>query len=221
MRSVAVLVVVAACLLGAAAAASGAPLSPDNQAILAAGLLRRSDFPAGWATGPSGGQVNFARLGPTCRPLAVALSRRIGRQQSLGFEDRATGDRADDTVVLYETPAGTTALFDTVAAPSTLACYQRSARLALAKQGGKGTLRLTVESVAPASVAPAGDQSLSYEATVHATASGQTATVYEQAVFVRVGRAAVSFTFVTDQPSAAAGFTPQIDAVVARLQAAE
>jgi hypothetical protein len=220
MRRALVLVLAALGVLAAGLPALGAAPSPDEQAIVASGLLRRADFPAGWTATKKGSSPNFAKLGVACRPLVTALNGRVIRESSSGFILN-NAERASNTVVLFGAPAGAVALFTALQNPVTTACYRRSATVSVAETAARSGVKLQVVSVAPLSVAPAGDQSLGYEAVVRASAPGQSQLIYEDAVFIRVGRAAVSFDFVNTNGSPNGAFAAQIQAVVGRVQAAE
>jgi len=220
MRRALILVAAVLVVLVTAASPLGAAPPPDVQAIVISGLLRRTDFPAGWQTTSRASSPDFAKLGVACRPLVAALNQRVDRATSNGFiQDGA--QRADNTVVLFPTPTDAEALFAALQRPVTLACYRRAAQVSVAQSSAKSTVRFRVVSIAPISVAPAGAESLGLEATVRATKAGQSQLLYEDAVFVRVGRAATSFDFVDTAASPNGSFTPQIQAVVGRIQAAE
>ena len=213
-------VAAATCVLAVGLPAVSAAPSPDEQVIVAAGLLRRADFPAGWQVTKGSSSPNFARLGAPCRPLVAALNRRIDKASSAGFLQGST-ERASNTAVLYLRPAGAVALVAALQNPVTTACYRRSAAVSVAQTAARSKVTLQVVSVAPVTVAPAGDQSLGYEAVVRATSGGQTEMIYEDAVFVRVGRTVLSFDFVNTASSPNGTFGPQIQAVVGRVEAAE
>jgi len=218
-RSVVALTAAVCALAIGIPAASAAP-PPDEQVIVAAGLLRKADFPPGWQQGKGGGSPDFAKLGAPCRPLVRTLNRRVDHASSPAFT-MGSSERASNTAVLYLRPAGAVALFAALQDPLTTACYRRSATVSVAKTAATSKVPLQVVSVGPVSVTPAGDQSLGYEAVVHASAGGQTATIYEDAVFVRVGRTALAFDFVDANTPPGATFDPQLQAVVARVEAAE
>ncbi len=220
MRRTVVALTAAACVLAFGVPAASAAPPPDEQVIVAAGVLRKADFPPGWQQGKGGGSPDFAKLGAPCRPLVLTLNRRIDRASSPAFT-MGNSERASNTAVLYLRPAGAVALFAVLQDPLTTACYQRSATVSVAKTAATSKVQLQVVSVAPVSVAPAGDQSLGYEAVVHASAGGQTETIYEDAVFVRVARTTLAFDFVNTNTPPGATFNPQIQAVVSRVEAAE
>jgi len=220
MRRTLVLVVAVLGVFVTAAPALGAAPSPDEQAIVVSGLLRRADFPAGWQTTSRGSSPDYSKLGAPCRPLVRALNERVDRATSNGFIHN-DAERANNTAVLFASPTQAATLFATLPRPVTLACYQRAANVSAAQSAAKSKVAFQVASVGPISVAPAGDQSLGYEAVVRATSAGQSQLLYEDAVFVRVGRTAIAFTFVNTDSSPNGAFGPQIQAVVGRVQAAE
>jgi hypothetical protein len=220
MRRALVFVAAAACVLATGLPTVGAAPSPDEQVIVVSGLLRRADFPAGWQVTKGSSSPNFAKLGVPCRPLVRALNRRVDKASSPGFLQGNT-ERASNTAVLYEQAAGAVALVAALQNPVTTACYRRSAAVSVAQTAARSKVKLQVVSVAPVSVAAAGDQSLGYEAVVRASSGGQTEMIYEDAVFVRVGRAVLSFDFVNTGSSPSAAFGPQIQAVIGRVEAAE
>ena len=196
------------------------PPPPDVQAIVTSGLLRPADFPAGWTTTNRGIPPDYSKLGAACRPLAAALSQRVDRASSRGLI-RGGAERADNSAVLFPSLTEAGALFTVLQNPAIVTCYRRSAAVSAAKDSAHSGVQLRVLSVAPILVAPVGDQSLGDEAVVRASAKGQSQLIYEDEVAVRVGRAALSFSFVRTNSSPNGAFTAQMQAAVSRTQAAE
>lgn len=220
MRRAFVAGVLALAVLGLGTPPLGAAPPPDVQAIVISGLLRPGDFPAGWTTTKPGVPPNYSKLGAACRPLAAALAPRVDRASSRGFL-HGGAERADNSVVLFPSPKEAGALFTVLQNPAIVTCYRRSAAVSAAEDAAKSGVQLRVLSVAPISVAPVGDQSIGVEAVLRASAKGQSQLIYEDNVAVRVGRAAISFSFVTTNSSPNGAFAAQMQAAVSRARAAE
>jgi hypothetical protein len=196
----AVVALVVALAAEAPVAAAAKPLSASDRAILAAGVIRRSDVPPGWVAHKQGAGTAAQFKGVTaCKQLATvvnAASLTVPHRMSSSFSDPMSSTQ---TTMVANTVY---AFHDVAAADSYLAAYRGSSvptcftqALQRAVKGSLNGLTGTI-SVAPlTSVAGLGDAEVGYSLTLTISAQGQQETLYDDLVAVRVGRAFLGFNF--------------------------
>lgn len=199
----AVTVVVALVLALAAetpVAAAAKPLSARDRAILAAGVIQRTDVPTGWAAHKQGAGTAAQFKGVTaCKQLAPVVNAAL-----LTVPHRLSSEFSDPTSGTQTTMVANTAYAfkDVAAADSYLAAYRGSSvpacftqALQRAVKGSLNGLTGTV-SVAPlTNLAGLGDDEVGYLLTLTISAQGQQETLYADLVAVRVGRAVLGLKF--------------------------
>jgi hypothetical protein len=216
-RPVLLVAVVLATLGTAIAAAPAAPAAsqPSDAQIAKAGLLRLSDFPAGWK------QSAHKDSKPTgiasCKPTEAATKRnkKYGAQAP-DFSDSGTSF-AHNTVYVFPKPAQAQGYLKAYQADSAPICLQKSVEKAFAKE--KGT-EVQVQPLDLSSQLQAGtvDDAVGYELLARVPQSGANPVdVYLVAVAVRTGRGVAGYTFQA-QGQPPTEIDSVIDASLTRLQ---
>jgi hypothetical protein len=195
-----VLVVVLMLAVARPLAAAAKPLSARDRAILAAGVIQRSDAPTGWiahkqgaGTGPQfKGIAACKQLGTVVNAALLTVPHRLSSE----FSDPTSGSQ---TTVMANTAY---AFKDVAAADSYVAayrgtnvptCFSQSAQRAV--KGSLHGLTATINVSPLTNLAGLGDGEVGYSVTLTVSAQGQQQTFYDDLVAVRVGRAVLGFNF--------------------------
>jgi hypothetical protein len=200
---------------GPAAAAAGSG-SKGDAAAAKQGVLRISDFPAGWSQ--SRHQESKSSGVASCRATdrMIARSKKY-RAQSPDFSQGDTS-RVENTVYVFPKPAKATAYLRPFQAAAAQRCIQQGTEKALRKFPGTtvqvGKLDLT-SALASGQV----DDAVGYEGLATVPQQGGAVKLYVLAVAVRMGRAVVGFT-IQSQDQVLPETDTLIDASLSRLQAA-
>ena len=175
-----------------------------DKALLKAGTLRATDVATSWKSAPvRGGFTNTLQGVSGCEEQSAALDLRQRRAASRAFYDpatRGTGGfptQASNVVRVFA---------DSASADQFLAAYKADGAGACLQQGNLNDLErrnpsadVSIPSVEPLTVPPAGDDSTGYELTVALTTADQPLTGYIDATWVQVGRVVVGSKVVSEQ----------------------
>jgi hypothetical protein len=199
---------VVAGLVGCGASSSAATVDPHPAASPAArvahlaserriahdALLRRSDFPAGWAqTGqPHPTARSACTAGADARALASA--RMLSPEFTLS---RTSIETADNAVFLDPTTTDAQRSFAELTTRRTLACLGRLVRRSvIASTRGQGAkVNVGRAEIGSLTIAPIGDQSSASRLIIKVSTLGISLTADADVIFVRVGRGVEIFTF--------------------------
>ena len=219
-RTAALLVVAGLLVGGAGPAAAGGPAvraTPEDRAILRAGVVAAVDVPAGWtATRPTGAGTALRGV-PTCAALTAAqeAARRTSpaaRSPEFSPPGVAHGVTAiDDTVVAFRSVAAASRFLGVFAAAGIPACLEHAFVRA-------STRRATVTVAQLDDLQGVGDASVGYEATITAAAAGQELPFVGDVVAVRVGRAVALVSYLNDGPVSLPEGAGVVSAVATRLR---
>jgi hypothetical protein len=207
----------AASLALAAPAAAGE--SKSDKAILAAGVIKNDDVPAGWTSKKSKASDSGFKGVSECKGIRSAVDsakKKVPRVRSRDFEDpnsRGTTS-AEDTVYVFKDANAASNFLAVFSGPEATTCLENS----LSKQISNGG--------EPPALAPitdlqgVGDEAVGYEIAIGLPAGGQIMPLYIDFLAVRVGRAFLAFSFVNLSERIPNG--PDIvNAVVQRVAAAQ
>jgi hypothetical protein len=193
------IVVALALALGAtfAADALAAPSAADLS-ILQAGVVQPRDLPVAWQQEPQRGtgRRKFAKIA-ACRPIRHAndLGRRAPHQESgTWFDPGSLGHTtlASDVVIAFEDTSRSAAFLAVYEDPRAATCLDKDFRRGLASRIKRLHPKITFAPIP--GVNAIGDGSVGYEITISVTTQGQTQTVTNDNVIVKVGRAAIVLT---------------------------
>lgn len=203
-------------LLGVAIPPAGAAASARDRAILGAGVIRRSDVPAGWTSQKqNGGSGPRYTRTAACKSLATVVNgaaRTVPHRLSPDFSDPAVATQttlAANAAYAFKDVTAAGGYLDAYRAAGVPACFAQALLRALkgSLQGGSPTVN-----VAPlTNLAGLGDDEVGYSVALTVSAQGQRETLYEDIIEVRVGRAVLGFNFQNlgvEFPSAAAIIRP-------------
>ncbi len=179
----------------ALATPAGAADSKTDKAILKAGVVTKADIPATWTSSKSTSSDRAFKVSE-CKKIRAAVDsakKKAPRAQSRRFEDPASGGTAfaDSTVYAFSDVNAATKFVSAYQSPDAPTCFQAGTTKALsgAQSAGQPT-------VAPITdLQGVGDDAIGVEITVPFTSGDQTASLYLDFIFVRVGRAVVGFRF--------------------------
>jgi hypothetical protein len=181
-------------------AAAAKPLSARDRAILAAGVIQRSDVGTGWVAHKQGAGTAAQFKGVTvCKQLATVVN-----AASLTVPHRASSSYSDPASSTQTTMVANTAYAfkDVAAADSYLGAYRGSSvptcfmqALQRAVKGSLNGLTGTINVAPLTNLAGLGDAEVGYSLTLTISAQGQQETLYDDLVAVRVGRAFLGFNF--------------------------
>jgi hypothetical protein len=196
----AVVALVLALAAEAPAAAAAKPLSARDRAILAAGVIQRSDVAPGWAAQKQGpGTATQFKGIAACKPLATVVA-----AAARTVPHRASSSYSDPTSSTQSTMVANTAYAfkDVAAADSYLGAYRGSSvstcftqALQRAVKGSLNGLTGTINVAPLTNLTGLGDAEVGYSLTLTISAQGQQETLYDDLVAVRVGRAFLGFNF--------------------------
>jgi hypothetical protein len=193
-----------------------------DAAIAKAGLVKKSDFPAGWDETPASTSSATPDFGTarSCARLQAAVDKTARLQRATA---RSSQFRQDDSVGLgdgvtvYRRGADAGAALGVWKRSDVGACLTKAAAAAVTKRPG-GTYSW---SLGEFSVPPVGDDSTGYQLVETASSrQGQSGTVTVDTQVVRVGRAELIFYFIGDA-SAALDNQAVVQNAVNRVRTAE
>jgi hypothetical protein len=203
-----------------AAAGLAAPSAAD-QAILQAGIVQPRDVPDAWQQQPprGSGRGKFAPI-TACRQIQHVndVGHRAPHQESGTYFDPASLGHttlASDVVIAFKDATAAAAFLAAYQAPRAATCLDKDFRRGLASRIRK--LHPTITFAPIPEVQGIGDGSVGYEITLTVTDQGQTQTVMNDNVIVKVGRAAIVLT--SQDADAVRGVL--LATVAARLAAAQ
>jgi len=211
-RVVACLAVGAAIVAAAAPAGAKATPSPADTVLLKAGVVMAGDVPAGWTTtsqvdtsadqfkGITGCRAVYRSVFNARATVPYKLSKAFSPP---GPDNGITA--VDDTVLAFKNAAKADAFVGVFRDPSAGRCLQHVLSKALRGQGHAVVVPLTV--------APVGDATVGYEASITSTSPGLTGPQVGDIIVLRVGRVAVYLSTL----NAAAAPLPQGPAISAAI----
>jgi hypothetical protein len=239
-RSARAVALLAALALAAAACSSGDAVRPSagedlpkdahDREIVESGLLRITDFAAGWSTDlrndDDGGGVNPTDSIPECAGLQqINDAGSLGKADSPDFTT-PQDKQASNNVEIYVDTAKVDEIQALVESPDAVACFQKGLTATLEKELAKddetaAVVRGVTVNGGPIDAGSFGDatDALGYHAAVDLGV--MVLNFYFDVVVVKVGRTQASFMFMDDLPNPVADERdPLIQASVDRLRAA-
>jgi hypothetical protein len=203
-----------------AAGARAAP-SVTDRAILQAGVVQPRDLPTSWQQQPprGTGRGKFAPIA-ACRQIQHVndLGHRASHQESGTFFDPASLGHttlASDVVIAFKDATRSSSFLAAYEDPRAATCLDKDFRRGLASRIRR--LHPAITFAAIPGVQGIGDGSVGYEITISVTDRGQTQTVSNDNVIVKVGRAAIVLTTQNTGPLRDA----LLATIAARLAAAQ
>jgi hypothetical protein len=238
-RSARALALVAVLALGAGACSRGDAIRPSagedlpenaqDREIVESGLLRITDFPAGWSTDLKEDDTNGADDPTSSIPECMRLEQ-VNDAASLGKADSPDfttpqDKQASNNVEVYPDAAKAGEIQSLVLSPDSTACLQKGLSATLQQQlAGDPEAAAVVRGVTveggPIDAGAFGDATaaLGYRAAVDV--GTMSLNFYFDVIVVQVGRAQASYMFMDDIPNPVADERdPLIEASVARLRA--
>jgi hypothetical protein len=180
----------------ALAAPAGATDSKSDKAILKAGVVTKADVPTTWTSRKAASTDRTFQGVPECKEIRDAVStakKKEPRAQSREFEDPANAGTtsADSIVYAFSNVNAATKFVAAYQSPAAPTCFEAGTRKVLSNTQAAGS-----PTVSPVTdLQGVGDDAVGYEIAVPFSSGGQTATLYLDFIFVRVGRAVVGFRF--------------------------
>ncbi len=206
---------IVAVALPAGAASTG---KASDSAILAAGVITKSDVPSSWTSSKQPDVTKTLKAAPACASTlaATTAARKSPHKDSSTFNDPKSSSmltNAQDQAYAFKTAAGASAYLSAFQAPAGSACLQGLMQAAGAQTGA--TPQVNVGPLT--NLQGIGNETVGYEGTLKLTAQNQTITLVIDEIVVRVGRSLVVFQFGSPNQQIAQG--PSIvKSVVSRLQ---
>jgi hypothetical protein len=214
-----------------ATAAPGTAAASSDQQIARAGVLVRSDFPAGWTRSTRGQTSDTALDAATakvasCDPFVAftKLNRKNPRAKSPNFDHDQSN--VTNAVSVYPSTAKAVTAIETLADSRLPDCYQRVYSSVTERQLAKNKtyadkIASVDTSIAPVSDVRIGDQAVAYQGTISVTfKDGSRQTIGVGIASARVGDAVVGYSWTSDADISAA-LQPAIVKSVSRLQRAQ
>lgn len=203
-----------------------------DRALGAAGLLRLSDFPSGWAATPrkgkSSSQPGLQAEAAKCLHVSVSQLGEHEPQEVKSPKFKSpTGDGVENSVTVRPSAAEAAKSFAVLANPRTPGCltqiFAKSLSAELQRRGAKRKLppgvSIGTPNVERLAFAPVGDQTVAYRFVIPINTPTVNVKAYLDIIGVRAGRADTSFSFEGTLKPVAAGAEQQlIAAAVRRLQ---
>jgi len=231
MRRTAAVVVSVAVLSAAGAGIAAAARSPGDQRAANAGLLRLSDFPAGWTASPNTSNDNgstrkaLTRVA-SCKPFVPLLgTAKAGSRANGKSTFGLNGLSMSNSIVVYPTLASANRTFTASESAAFRTCTEQLLQRGLTqqlRQAGQASevpsFAVTVQLLNPG--VSVGDAQSAVGATVTLPTRGATTSLYIEDIFVRTGRAIDSFAYEDDRDPITDTAPSAITASVTRLEAA-
>jgi hypothetical protein len=227
-RVVAPLALALLALVATAAGAAGASTASDQE-LARAGVLRLSDFPAGWKQSSRGStddatiDAQAAKIS-SCKPFAAfsKTNKRNPRAKSPNFDESQSN--VTNTVSVYPSTAKAVAAMATLADTRLPTCFEQlftavfKAQLAKTIPKQLKSVKTDIRLVDGVSI---GDQAIAYEGAVDVgLKDGTTETIGLGLVSVRLGSTLAGYSYTSDVDISAA-LQPAIVASLTRLQGAQ
>jgi hypothetical protein len=183
-------------VLAALAGPVAAGESKSDNAILKAGVLTKSDVPAGWKSTKSTRDNDSTKGIAECNKIRSSITsadKKVPHSDSRDFEDpgRNAGTAAENTVYAFKDATAAGKFLANFAAETAAECLRKS----LAR-GAKEVETAGVARIAPITdLEGVGEEAVGYEMTINFAADNPT-TAYIDFLAIRVGRAFLGFNFV-------------------------
>ncbi len=212
--------IVSAALVAALALPAGAagPTKASNGAILAAGVIVKSDVPKSWTVSKQSDINSSLKAVPACASVLAAtnVARKSPHKNSSIFTDPKSTSQltnAQDQVYAFKTTADASTYVTAFQAPAGSDCFQGLIQAAGASTGAQPQVN-----VGPlTNLQNLGNQAVGYEGTLKLTAQNQSLNAVIDEIAVRQGRSVVVFQFGSPDQQIAQG--PSIvRSVLSRLQ---